>query len=140
MAKSTNALGFRCQPLVTVELQLPGDLFLSLCSLDRIQNQFDELIFCGLVIDNAIVIQISDDRQVQETLNGFDVYPAPKTAAARGLNRTAAAHGTALAPLIQPHALRCKTADNPLISICQSVVGSLPETDRLRLELTRTCQ
>lgn len=73
MAKSTNALSFRCQPLVTVELQLPGDLFLSLCSLDRIQNQIDELIFCGLVIDNAIVIQISDDRQVQETLNGFDL-------------------------------------------------------------------
>lgn len=41
-------------------------------------------------------------RKVREKPKGEEsgVYPAPKTAAARGLNRTLAARGTAPPPLI----------------------------------------
>ena len=41
-----------------------------------------------------------DINTAKEIFERYGVYPAPKTAAARGLNRTLAARRTAPAPLI----------------------------------------
>ena len=59
--------------LVTVELQLCGDLFFSLCRADGIQHQLGTLLRTGLIRNNAVVIEITDDRKIQESLLGSDV-------------------------------------------------------------------
>ena len=59
--------------LVTVELQLCGDLFFSLCRADGIQHQLGTLVRTGLIRNNAVVIEITDDRKIQEFLLGSDV-------------------------------------------------------------------
>ena len=59
--------------LVTVELQLCGDLFFSLCRADGIQHQLGTFVRTGLIRNNAVVIEITDDRKIQEFLLGSDV-------------------------------------------------------------------
>lgn len=59
--------------LVTMELQLCGDLFFSLCRADGIQHQLGTLLRTGLIRNNAVVIEITDDRKIQESLLGSDV-------------------------------------------------------------------
>ena len=59
--------------LVTVELQLSGDLLFSLSRLYRIKYKADRLLCTGFVCNNAVVIQITDDGQVQYTLRGVNI-------------------------------------------------------------------
>ena len=59
--------------LVTVELQLCGDLFFSLGRSDSGKNKVNVLLCAGLVRNNAIVVEISDDRKIQESLSRLDV-------------------------------------------------------------------
>ena len=59
--------------LVTVELQLCSDLFLSLGSSDGGKNEIDVLFGSCFVCNDTIVIEISNDRKVQETLSCLDV-------------------------------------------------------------------
>ena len=55
--------------LVTVELQLGSDLFFSLGGLDRIQHQIDVMLRAGLVSYDTVVIEITDDREIEEALS-----------------------------------------------------------------------
>lgn len=68
-------MGSILKPLVAVELQLCGDLLLfSVYGLaDCIQYQIHCLLRRSLVSHNAVVIQISDHRQIQYTLFGLDI-------------------------------------------------------------------
>lgn len=59
--------------MVTVELQLPGDLFLSFCCTNGRKHKVDVLLCAGLVGDNAVVVQIPNDRKVQRALLCLDV-------------------------------------------------------------------
>ena len=61
--------------LVAVELQLRSDsLFLFLhCQPDRVQNKIAGLPGCCLIGHDAVVIQITDHRQIQHTLLGLDI-------------------------------------------------------------------
>ena len=56
----------RCvlKALVTVELQLCSDIFFSLGFLDRAQYKVNILFRAGFVCDDAVVVQIPDDRQI----------------------------------------------------------------------------
>ena len=54
--------------LVTVELQLCGDLFLSLGCSDRGENKVNILFGSGLVSNNTVVKKVTDNRKVQNTL------------------------------------------------------------------------
>ena len=65
----------RCvlKALVTVELQLCSDLFFLLGSTDGIQYEIDVLLGSGFVGNNAVVVQISDNRQIQKALLGRDI-------------------------------------------------------------------
>lgn len=56
-----------------MEVQLCSDLFLSLGGLDRIQHQIDVLLRAGLVSYNTVVIEITDDREIEEALSCADV-------------------------------------------------------------------
>ncbi len=60
----------RCvlSPLVTVQLQLLGDLFLFHGSFDSIQHKIYRLFRTGLVGNDTVVAQISDHRKIQNTL------------------------------------------------------------------------
>lgn len=55
--------------LLTAGLQLCGDLFFLLGRLDR---EIDVLFCDGLVGSNAVVIEVSNDGQVQDALLGAD--------------------------------------------------------------------
>ena len=55
------------KPLVAVEVEFPGDLFLSQCGTDGIQNQGNRLL-TGFVSDDAVVKQVADDREIQKPL------------------------------------------------------------------------
>ena len=56
-----------------MEVQLCSDLFLSLGGLDRIQHQIAVLLRTGLVSYNTVVIEITDDREIEEALSCADV-------------------------------------------------------------------
>ena len=56
-----------------MELQLCSDRFFSLGSLDRIQHQIDVLLRTGLIRNNAVVIEITNDGKKQESLPGADI-------------------------------------------------------------------
>ena len=66
-------LGSILKALVTVELQLCGDLFFSLCSADGIQYQLGTLFRSGFVGNDTVVIEITDDGKEQEALPGADI-------------------------------------------------------------------
>ena len=59
--------------LVTVELQLCGDLFLSFGCSDRGKNKIDILLGARLVSNNTIVIEVANDRKIQYALSCLDV-------------------------------------------------------------------
>ena len=62
--------------LVTVELQLCGDLFFSLCGADGIQHQLGTLLRTGLIRNNTVVIEITDDRKIQHCFGvAMDAVP-----------------------------------------------------------------
>lgn len=56
------------EALVTVELQLRSDFFFSLGNFDCTQNKIYILLGSGFVGNNTVVVQISDDRQIQYPL------------------------------------------------------------------------
>ena len=66
-------LGSILKALVTVELQLRGDLFFSLCSSNGIQYQLRVLLRTGLIGNDAVIIEITNDRKKQESLLGADI-------------------------------------------------------------------
>jgi len=66
-------LGSILKALVTVELQLCSDLFIPLGSTNGVKDKIDRLFCSGLVSDNAVVIEVSDYREVREALTGADV-------------------------------------------------------------------
>ena len=55
-----------------MELHLCGDLLFFLGSSNRAKHKIHILLCTGLVCDNTVVVQISDDRQVQYSLFGLD--------------------------------------------------------------------
>ena len=62
------------KPLVTVELQLSSDLFLSLGSSDRIQDKIYVLNSWCFVCDYAAVIKVTYNRKIQKSLRGLYVW------------------------------------------------------------------
>ena len=60
----------RCvlKALVTVELQLCSDFLFFLGCFYGVQHKINRLMCSGLVGNYAVVIQISYDRQIQNTL------------------------------------------------------------------------
>ena len=56
-----------------MELQLCGDLFLSLGCSDCREDKIDVLFGTGFVCNNAIVIEVSNDRKILYTLPCVDV-------------------------------------------------------------------
>ena len=56
-----------------MELQRCGDLLFLLSFSDRTQYEVYVLIRSGLVCNDAVVIKISDDRQIQKALSRFDI-------------------------------------------------------------------
>ena len=56
--------------MVTVELQLCSDLFISLGDTYRIENKIDRLFRPCLVCNDAVVIEVADHREVKEALTG----------------------------------------------------------------------
>ena len=63
------------KPLVAVELQLCGDLllFFADCQPDGVQDQIHCLLCPSLVSHNAVVVEVTDHRQVQHSLFGMDI-------------------------------------------------------------------
>ena len=59
--------------LVTVELQLCGDLFLSLGCSDRGKDEVDVLLCTSLVSNNTVVVEVANDRKIQYTLSCLDI-------------------------------------------------------------------
>ena len=59
--------------LVTVELQLCGDLFLSLGCSDRGENEVNVLFSTCLVCNDTIVIEVTNDRKIQYALSCLDI-------------------------------------------------------------------
>ena len=59
--------------LVTVELQLCGDLFLSFGCPDRGKNEVDVLLGARLVGNDTVVIEVTNDRKIQYTLSCLDI-------------------------------------------------------------------
>ena len=66
-------MGCILKTLVTVEVQLCSDLFTFLGGMDGIENKVDCLFRSSLVGNNAVVIKITDDREVQESLSSANV-------------------------------------------------------------------
>ena len=59
--------------LVTVELQLCSDLLISLGCANGIKDKIYRLFCSGFVSDNAVVVEVSDHREVKESLPCADV-------------------------------------------------------------------
>ena len=59
--------------LVTVEVQAPGDLFLSLGCSDRREHEIDILFSTRLVCNDTIVIEITNNGKIQESLSRSNV-------------------------------------------------------------------
>ena len=59
--------------LVTVELQLCGDLFLSLGCSDRRKHEIDVLLSTRFVCDNTVIVKVTNNRQIQEPLSCSNV-------------------------------------------------------------------
>ena len=59
--------------LVTVEVQLCSDLFFSLGCLNGIQHKIDVLFRACFVCNNAVVIEITNNGEIEEALSGSDV-------------------------------------------------------------------
>ena len=59
--------------LVTVELQLCSDLFISFGSTDCIQNKVDRLFCSGFVSNDAVVVQVTDHGEVKESLLSYGI-------------------------------------------------------------------
>ena len=64
------------------------------------RNQFVEVSLPSNEYRNESVAATVHFGEVRADIHYGAVYPAPRTAAARGLNRTLAAHRTALPPLL----------------------------------------
>lgn len=56
-----------------MELQLCSDLFFSLGSFNGIQHQIYVLLCAGSVGNNAVVIKVTNDGQIEKALSGSDV-------------------------------------------------------------------
>ena len=56
-----------------MELQLCSDLLISLGRTDRIENKVDVLFRSRLVGNDAVIIEVSDHREVKESLAGTNV-------------------------------------------------------------------
>ena len=61
------------EALVTMDLQLCSDIFFFPGFFDRAQYKVNILFCAGFVCDDTVVVQISDDGQIQESLSCLDV-------------------------------------------------------------------
>ena len=61
------------KPLVTVELHLCSDLFLSLGCSDGGKNKVGILFGTRLVCNDTVVIEVADNRQIKKSLPCLDI-------------------------------------------------------------------
>ena len=59
--------------MVTVELQLCGDLFFSLGCSDCRKNKIDILFSTSFVCNNTVVVEVTNDRKIQCALSCFNI-------------------------------------------------------------------